>query len=161
MSLNCRSILLTLLLLATAGTALGADAEGDRAVHYPLTMARVQAFYDAQLKLIEAAVRDPKLGDAVEMDASEPTAKTIARLEAQPAIKKALAEAGLTPQQYVYTSVAYMGAAFGVIYQQNAHGKLDKAYDADNVAFFKAHKATLEAMAKKVQQQAQALAGDD
>lgn len=161
MPLNRRSILLTLLLLAAAGTALGTDAEGDRAVHYPLTMARVQAFYDAQLKLIEAAVHDPKLGDAVETDASEPTAKTIARLEAQPAIRKALAEAGLTPQQYVYTSVAYMSAAFGVLYQQNTHGKLDEAYDPANVAFFRAHKATLEAMATRVQQQAQALAGGD
>lgn len=161
MSLHCRSIVLTLLLLATAGTALGADAEGDRALHYPLTMGRVQAFYDAQLKLMQVAMHDPALGDAIETNASEPTAKTIARLEAQPAIKKALAEAGLTPRQYVYTSVAYMGAAFGVLYQQNAHGKPDKAYDADNVAFFKAHKAALDAMANKVQQQAQALAGDD
>lgn len=161
MSLHFRSILLMLLLLATTGTALGTDAQGDRAVHYPLTMARVQAFYDAQLNLIRAAVRNPKLGDAVETDASEPAAKTIARLEAQPEIKKALAKAGLTPQQYVYTSIAYMSAAFGVLYQQNAHGKLDKAYDADNVAFFKAHKATLDAMAAKAQQQAQALAGGD
>lgn len=159
MSLNYRSILLALMLLAVASTAPAADAEGDHAVHYPLTVARMQAFYDAQLNLIRAAVRDPKLGDAIETDASEPTAKTIARLEAQPQIRKALADAGLTPRQYVYTSVAYMGAAFGLVYQQNAHGKLDKVYDEANVAFFKAHKQALEAMAAKTQQQAQALAG--
>jgi len=159
MSLNYRSIVLALVLLAAAGTASAADAEGDRAVHYPLTMARMQAFYDAQLNLIQAAERDPKLGDAVETDASEPAAKTIARLEAQPQIRKALADAGLTPRQYVYISVAYMGAAFGLVYQQNAHGKLDTVYDAANVAFFKAHKQALEAMAAKTQQQAQALAG--
>jgi hypothetical protein len=161
MSLNCRSILLMLVLLAVAGTAFGADAEGDRAVHYPLTMARMQAFYDAQLNLMRAAVRDPKLGDAIETDASEPTAKTIARLQAQPQIRKALADAGLTPRQYVYTTVAYMGAAFGLAYQQSAHGKLDKVYDPANVAFFKAHKQALEAMAAKAQQQAQALMGED
>src|SRR5690242_1634279 len=59
MSLNYRSILLALVLLAAAGTASAADAEGDRAVHYPLTMARMQAFYDVQLNLIQAAERDP------------------------------------------------------------------------------------------------------
>jgi leucyl aminopeptidase (aminopeptidase T) len=159
MTLNCRPILLTLLLLAAIGTALGADAESDRAVHYPLTMARMQAFYGAYLKLIQAAVRDPKLDDALETDADEPAAKTIARLEAQPEIKKALAEAGLTPRQYVYTNLAYMGAAFGAAYQQTTHGKLDKAYDAANVDFYKAHKAALDAMAAKAQQQAQALFG--
>jgi hypothetical protein len=141
-----------LVLLGIAGGGVRAASGDDDDFHYPLTTARMQAYFNAMLNLGEAACKDSKLAVIIERqsDAKTPTATVIAGYEGSPTAKQAFKAAGLTTQEFVHIGDAYTAAAFGLAYQQQTHGKLDtKVYDAANVEFFKAHQKELEAMLAK------------
>lgn len=150
-------ILFTVSLL-TAGVVLAGSAD-DAARHYPLSMTRMQSYFNATLNLTKAAARDPKLQETLSANGDEMVDQIIARFDGAPAAKKALAGAGLTTRQYVYIQTAYTTAAFGAAYQAQTHGQLDSTYDAANVAFYKAHQKELLAMQAKMQEQFKAAAG--
>jgi hypothetical protein len=140
----------SLVLLGLAGVVRAADEDG---VHYPLTMARAEAYFNALLNLGKAAQKDSKLSDTIDKisDASTPTTTIIAAYESSPSAKQAFKAAGLTTQQFVYIGNALLSCAFGTAYEQQTHGKLDKVYDAANVAFCKAHEKDIKAMNDNVQ----------
>jgi hypothetical protein len=153
-------------LVASALVLLGIAGGGVRAAsgvadnfHYPLTTARMQAYFNAMLNLGDAACKDPNLAAIIDRqsDAKTPTATVIAGYENSPTAKQAFKAAGLTTQEFVHIGDAYTSAAFGLAYVQQTHGKLDtKVYDATNVEFFKAHQKELEAMLVKGTQQREA-----
>lgn len=151
-------VVLAFAAVASAAPAAASDSAGDKAMHYPLTMVKVRAFYQAQLNIMKAASHDPKLVNSMSSDADATFEETVARYEKQPAIKKAIEQAGLTTVDYVSIINAYMGAAFGAAYEKmKPDGPLPKVYDRHNIDFFKAHEKELKAMQKKFKSQVQQL----
>ncbi|HET6725159.1 MAG TPA: hypothetical protein VFH85_04055 [Gammaproteobacteria bacterium] len=167
---SCGLLCIVLAFAATvsAAPAAASDAAGDKALHYPLTMAKMHAFYEAQLNIMKAAFasKDPKLVDSMSMDADASFDETVAKFEKQPAIKKAIEQAGLTTAEYVSITDAYMGAAFGAAYvKMKPDAPLPKVYDRHNIDFFKTHEKDLKAMQKefmgKIQQLSAEAGGDE
>lgn len=152
-------VLCVLAAVVAAAPALAADSGASQAVHYPLTMAKVRAYFTAQINMFKAvaASKDPKLADRMSIDGNMSFGQTVARYDAPP-FRQAIAKAGLTPRDYVSISYAYIGAAFGTAYEKMKHGQLDKAYDRRNVDFYKAHAQELTAMQKQFMAEAQKLA---
>ena len=144
------------LLLGIAGGGVRAASGDEDGFHTQLTMARMQAYFNALMNLGLAACKDPKLSATMDKlsDASTPTPTIIAGYESSPAAKQAFKAAGLTTEQFVYIGNAYLSASFGLAAQQQLQGKplVDKnhVFDAANVEFVKAHGKELEAMLNKM-----------
>jgi hypothetical protein len=127
-----------------------ADAGSDHG-EYPLTRANVDAFFDAQPLLAAASDADPSLDPA--MDLSEEDADQFAaRLQATPALRDAIARAGLSTRDYARTSEQLLGALM-------AQGALDagllqelpEGVSRRNVDFVRTHKAQIEARLQSLQ----------
>ncbi|HET7369290.1 MAG TPA: hypothetical protein VFK45_00450 [Gammaproteobacteria bacterium] len=117
-------------------------------------MAKMKAFYAASVKLQMAVVKHPELKERAQVNADDTFDQSVARFQ-EPRLKTALADAGLSPEEYVTILDASMGAMFGALYEKMNHGKLDKVYDRDNVEFWKAHEKEIKAIQRRYMQQPQ------
>ncbi|HET7674699.1 MAG TPA: hypothetical protein VFL54_04190 [Gammaproteobacteria bacterium] len=150
-----RGVGLGLVLLAFACTAQAADKAGEQAVHYPLTMQKMHAYFEAMLNMVmaTAASKDPKLADGLSVDADWTFDEDVAHFSKTP-FRQAIEKAHLTPAEYVKIQDAYMGGAFGAAYEK-MKGSLDnKVYDRHNVDFVKQHQEDIKKMQAAMQKEA-------
>lgn len=131
-----------------AAVAEATDEIADLTGEIPLTEARMARYYVALEKLAALQQQHKDLEDFA-MDASENTAQFVARVEREPRIVAALAEAGMSPLEYTRTSEALVASlfAYGML-EAGAIKELPPEANKDNVAFVKAHKAEIEARMK-------------
>jgi hypothetical protein len=117
-----------------------------------LTMDRMTRLYTAISNLGLAVASHPELEDAIDMDGNATEAQTVAKLSSNPAVVAALRSAGLTPREYVETTMAYMGAsmAYGLSKTVKDY-KIPASADAANVAFVRDHAADIAAMQKRME----------
>jgi len=137
--------------VAQAAPADAAPAESVSAEGYTLTMAHVEAFLAAQAHIAAAVKADATLDPA--MNASrEDGLQFAARLEATPALRDAIAKAGLSTRDYALTNEALVAAmmAQGAI-EAGMLKEVPAGLNPQNVEFVKAHKAELESKMQALQ----------
>jgi hypothetical protein len=136
-----------------ASTVAQAPADtGESSDGYVLTMDNVDAMLAAQKHLAAAEQADPSLDSA--MNASEEDgAQYAARLEATPALRDAIAKAGMTTRDYAMTSESLIAAMMtqGAI-EAGQLKDIPDGIDPQTVEFVREHKAELDAKFKALQQ---------
>ncbi|TDK27403.1 hypothetical protein E2F46_04230 [Luteimonas aestuarii] len=127
---------------ATGNAAASTQAEE---AGFLLTRGNVDAFFNAQPLLAAAVEDDPSLDPAMDLS-EEDAAAFAARLEASPALRGAIARAGLSTHDYARTSEQLLGALM-------AQGAMDAGLLQDlpegisrrNVEFVRTHRAEIDA----------------
>lgn len=144
---------------AAAQTAHAAPSDPDMQAiaNYRLTEANLRKFYKAQENVGKAALKDPKLGDALEnsMGDNSDIATMTAKYDHEPALKGALAAAGLTSREYVTFTLSYMQAAmaYGMMTQGPENLRIKKLPDGtskENVEFVRTHQALIQQLDKEL-----------
>lgn len=129
---------------APAGTGELADLTGEIA----LDKARLDRYFAALASLGALVKQDPSL-EQFEMGDSETTDQFVARIEAEPRIRAALAEAGMSAREYARTSEALVASMFAVgMLEAGAIKELPPEANKANVEFVKAHMAEIESRMK-------------
>lgn len=117
-----------------------ADISGEIA----LDKARLDRWFAAMASLGALTKQDPSLED-IEMGDSETTDQFAARIEAEPRIRAALAEAGMSAREYARTSEAVVASMYVVAMLEAGTIKaLPPEANRANVEFVKAHMAEIE-----------------
>jgi hypothetical protein len=118
---------------------------------YRLDMEKMKKYSIAIRGFATLAKTDSAAADAMSSNANATTAQMIARLENNPAAMGVLHEAGLTAQEYVWITAAWLQAAMtqGVL-ESSSDAKIPEGQNPQNLEFLKAHKAELEAMTRDV-----------
>lgn len=125
---------------ATAAAEELANISGEIA----LDQARLDRWFAAMASLGALAKQDPSL-EEVEMGDSETTDQFAARIEAEPRIRAALAEAGMSAREYARTSEAVVASMYVVTMLETGTIKeLPPEANKANVEFVKAHMAEIE-----------------
>jgi len=129
-----------------AGAPAGAPtATASPAVHFTLSMDKVDRYIAAIRNLGQLAQENPALEDVTAMNASEENEEQYAaRLRANPQVAAALAKAGLTPEDFSRTGQALAGGMMtaGAL-ESGALKKIPDGIDPQYVAFAQQNKAVL------------------
>ncbi|HUF66884.1 MAG TPA: hypothetical protein VMM17_12990 [Gemmatimonadaceae bacterium] len=117
--------------------------------NYELTMDRMRRWMTAARNLGTAAENDPTLEppDADEVSYSQ----MIAWYEQNPTAREALRSAGITPRDFVLTTLAYMqaGMTYAVL-GMSKEAKIPEGQSGRNVEFVRANQAELERLAREM-----------
>jgi len=133
-------------------TAKGFDATSPFS-NYELTMERIDAMLVAQTYLAAAVKDDPTLGAAMKAASGEDGVRFAARLEATPALREAIAKAGLSTRDYALTSEALMTALMTQAAMESGTLKaIPATVNRQNVQFVRANKAAIAARFATYQQ---------
>jgi len=129
----------------TTAPAIPAAAATPAAIHFTLTMDKVDRYLAAIRDLGELAQKNPALEDVTAMNASEENeAQYAARLRANPQVAAALAKAGLTPEDFARTGQALAaGMMTAGALESGALKKIPDGIDPQYVAFAQQNKAAL------------------
>jgi hypothetical protein len=117
--------------------------------NYELDMDKMRR-YAAAIKGFSALPPADTVGmSGLNVSSDESTAQTIARLEAHPAARRVLSQAGLSASEYVWITAAYLQAAMtqGLL-QVSPNTKIPAGQSRRNVDFLIANKAELESIMK-------------
>lgn len=146
---SLRSITLGAALLAGVTLPSALQAQGKAPVR--LTMANVTRLFNGMEKLGLYAATHPGTDDDISMDGDASETQAAAKLAANPGVAAALRSAGLTPIEYVNTSMAYLGAQMAYGFSKSVTGYKVPAEQVENVAFLRAHEAELTALQKRME----------
>lgn len=148
-----RRVILALTLLTSA---LYADDS------FRLSMPKVRAMSQAYRNLITAMQSDPQLVERFqaeqkklkETNGRDTLSMTAERMIAsEPKVAAAFRNAAITPKEAGMTMETLLGAAFGVAMMEHSktEAKLPEGFVAENVQFYKQHKAEIESALKELQ----------
>ena len=139
----------------TAGPATApASAAPAPAVHFTLTMDKVDAYVAAVRNLGVLAQANPALEDVTAMNASEENVEQYAaRLRANAQVAAAIGKAGMTPEDFARTGEALTGGmmAAGAL-ESGALKKIPDGIDPQYVAFAQQNKDAIAQRMKAMQQ---------
>lgn len=141
-----------------AGVTLTPALRAQAAPPVRLTMASVTRLFNAMEQLGMVAVAHPELGDSLSIDGNATEAQAVAQLARKPLVVAALRKAGVTPTEYVNTSMAYLGAQMAYGFAKSMKGYKVPAEDVENVAFVRAHEAELTALQQRMEAEMRKLA---
>lgn len=132
--------------VAVAQTAHAYSGDRDAQIlgSYRLTDAGLRKFYRAMENIATAAAKDTSLQNAADDDAdNEDIAAMAARYDRVPALKRAVAAAGLTSTEMVTFTLSFMQASLANSLLQGPEGhrlqQLPKGTPKENVDFVHAH----------------------
>ena len=130
-------------------TASAAEPTAIEISNYELDMDKMRRYAAAIKGFSAIAQTDTGEISGLNMSNGESTAQTIARIEAHPAARRVLSQAGLTAREYVWITAAYLQAAMtqGLL-QVNPAAKVPEGQSRRNVDFLVANKAELESIMK-------------
>ena len=127
---------------APASTARPAASDAP----YALTMDHVDAYFEAQKRLVLAAKADPTLEDLSMNVSHEDSTQYAARLEANPKVRAAIADAGLSTRDFALTGETLISALMAQAALEGGMLKeIPKGLDPASVDFVKQNKAKIEA----------------
>ena len=115
--------------------------------HVVLDMGKVKAWMQAQKNLAHAQQADPAMGDSAQNASTEDIPQYIARLDANPKMRAAIAAAGLSTREFASIGDTLMGAMMAKAALEGGQLKtLPEGIDPASVDFVKQHNAELQAM---------------
>lgn len=118
---------------------------------YELDMDKMRRYVKASKALMDAAQKDPALGEALESSGDETPKQMIDRMARNARVKAILVGAGTTPADYVLTTHAYaVAAAVGVMLQSSSNTRVPAEANRKNVDFFVKNRADIEKMMKEM-----------
>ncbi|HET6569412.1 MAG TPA: hypothetical protein VFG50_15700 [Rhodothermales bacterium] len=152
---------------ATADTPASADADLRSVQDYKLSMDRIDQFY-ASMRNVALALKDmtpeERQQHDVELGEGDASLDEMAeRLDQEPVMRKALADAGLSAREYAVLTMAIlqsgMAAAILEMRPEADADSLIRAMQAnpENVRFMQEHKDELEAKQKAMQEEMERL----
>lgn len=116
-----------------------------------LTMAGVTRLFNGMQQLGMLTIAHPEMGDSISMDGDATEAQAVAQISRRPLVVAALRKAGLTPTEYVNTSMAYLGAEMAYGFAKSMKGYKVPAEEVENVAFVRTHEAELTALQQRME----------
>lgn len=146
-------VIATLLALPGRAPAQG-QGSGDAALDaYQLTMPNARKMVTAYEKLDAAVTANPALAHKLESDeGASSTADVIAKLDGEPAVRQALAAAGITARDFVLTQFALFQAGLND-FAVGAGGPTPTApAAAANLRLYRENKPELEQMSARLKQ---------
>jgi hypothetical protein len=123
------------------------DPDLQRVAHFRLDDRVVTQYIRAQKMLMQAVKAHPELQDQEDPSDAKTLDETIARLDKQPALRAALASAGMSTTDYVLCSFALMQSgiyAWGVQMDGKTWAKIPPGIPTENTKWVIAHKAELD-----------------
>ena len=140
---------------AAAGQGAPADADARAIAAYRLSEATMTKFIAASRGM--AAASRANRDTAAEDEDDEETAKTIADVatfyDGQPALRRALASAGLTSREYVTFMFALFQAGMAAwLVERHGWDKLPPEIARENVVFYQRHKTRLDSLTAELKE---------
>jgi hypothetical protein len=154
------------LLSATAAAQSSSDKDLKEISGYTWTMPKFKQLMAAMLNLGKVASTNPKLGESLEDSGNLTLDQAAARYNAVPPLKRALADAGMTPREFAVAQGAWLQSAmsYGVMKQYKLSAdSVSKTTGVSkaNLEFWRAHEAEIEQMGKEMQAQMPEEEGSD
>ena len=140
---------------ALAATTASAQDQGDKDLKaisgYTLTLPKYKQMMSAMLNLGKAAQQNPGISAALENSADATLDQMIARLNAVPAARKAIADAGLGTREFALIEMASLQAGMAYGLTKQLHLTPDSVarttgVSKANLEFFRTNEAELERM---------------
>lgn len=129
-------------------------AERQALMSHRLTMDNISKMADASVKLTELSKKDPKLGDVREGDEAKNLSELVAKMDALPPVKSAIASSGLTTREWVLTMFELQMVHSAFVMKQMggeaAKGAETLPVSAENMQFFTTHHAQIEPYLKSL-----------
>jgi hypothetical protein len=146
------------LLATTAAAQKPADKDLQAISAYTFTLPKYKQLMTAMINLGKAAQQNPAMADALEMSGDQTLDQMVARYSAVPAVKKAIADAGLSPREFAVAQGAMIqaGMSYGIMKQYKlSPDSVSKSTGVSkaNLEFFRANEAELERMGKEMEAQ--------
>jgi hypothetical protein len=161
-SSRLRSVALALafpcLLTATAAAQKPGDKDLQAISAYTFTLPKYKQLMTAMVNLGKAAQQNLRMADALEDSGNLTLDQMVARYSAVAPVKKAIADAGLTPREFAVAQGAmiHAGMSYGIMKQYRlSPDSVSKTTGVSkaNLEFFRANEAEIERMGKEMQAQ--------
>jgi hypothetical protein len=135
---------------ATSSASAG-DPSANDISNYTLDMDKMNHWM-ATLKALGTEIKkDTTVADVINMDGDQTVEQSVAKLEASPAAKRALAASGMSARDYIMTSLAYMQAGMAAGLMKSVPGyKVPAGQNMKNVDFYKQHAAEFDKQMKQM-----------
>lgn len=132
---------------ATPAPAAQSQPTASADADYELTMAHVEAYFEAQKKLALAAQADPTLEDLSMNVSREDSGQYAARLESNAKVRAIIDEAGLSTRDFALTGETLISALMAQAALESGMLKeLPDGLDPASVEFVKQNKAKIEGL---------------
>ena len=157
-------VVATLLAVPARASAQGQGSAEPALETYLLTMPNIRKMVVAYEKLNSAVAANPALAHKLESDeGATSTADVIVKLEAEPAVRQALAAAGITARDFVLTQFAMFAAGVNDFAVGAGAPAPTAPAAAANLRLYRENRAELEQMTTRLKQMAswQALRSTD
>ena len=130
----------------SAASTLPANPTSEDISNYPLDMDKMRKLQKSMAAMEASAKADPT-GSISSGSNNETAAQTIARIESNATMRRAIESAGWSVSDYVWTTAAMLQAAMmEATLASTPDAKLPAGHNPRNIEFIKAHKAELDAM---------------
>jgi len=140
--------------VACLAAPLPAQSDEETLARYRLTEATLAKFTQASHNLIAAVAADPTAHD---QDDEDETRRTIAAMAAaydrQPALKRAITSAGMTPREFTIFVLSMLQAGMAAWIVEQDHGRRDRVpigIPIENVLFYQEHRTELERITEEL-----------
>jgi hypothetical protein len=146
------------LLTTTAAAQKPGDSDLQAISAYTFTLPKYKQLMAAMVNLGKAAQQNPRMADALENSSSLTLDQLVARYSAVAPVKKAIADAGLTPREFAVAQGAmiHAGMSYGIMKEYKlSPDSVSKTTGVSkaNLEFFRANEAEIERMGKEMQAQ--------
>ena len=132
---------------ATTPATSGAEPTANEISNYKLDMDKMQKYGAAMKGFQSLSAADSSALEAVGSNANESMAETISRIKSSPIATKVLRDAGLSAEDYVWITAAWLQAAMTeAVLASSKDAKLPDGQNPQNVEFVRAHRAELETL---------------
>ena len=157
-----RATLVALALPCMLTSTVAAQKAGDKDLKeisaYTWTMPKFKQLMAAMANLGKAAQADSKMGETLEGSGNLTIDQAAARYGSVPPVKRALADAGMSPREFAVAQGAWLQSAmsYGVMKQYKLSAdSVSKATGVSkaNLEFFRANEAEIDRMGKEMQAQ--------
>jgi hypothetical protein len=133
----------------TSAPSSKGDVSAEQLSNYTLDMDKMTKWLNVMKNIATQAKNDSSAAAAFESDGNETVAQSVAKLKASPFAQRALSAAGMSAEDYVMTSMAYLqaGMAAGLL-KSVPNYKVPAGQNMKNIDFINKHGAEIEAKMK-------------
>ncbi|MGH9419255.1 MAG: hypothetical protein ACRD3J_04715 [Thermoanaerobaculia bacterium] len=125
---------------AASSVATASDPGSNDISNYTLDMDKMNRWINTMKAIGSEVKKDTTVAAAVSMDDDKSVDQSVAKLEANPGARRALASSGMSAREFVMTSLAYVQAAMTAGMMTSVPNyKVPAGQNMQNVEFYKQH----------------------